>query len=117
MKHQADRVFEGTGRSLLVDIALGLEQVALADDSFVSRKLYPNVYFYSGIINQAMGFPTEAFPVPFAIPRTAGWLSQWKESLEGSDLSTARPRQIYLGSSRCDHVSLDARTFEGRNGV
>ncbi len=117
IKYWADRVFEVTGRNPLIDIALELEQIALADDYFVSRKLYPNVDFYSGIIYEAMGFPTDIFPVLFAIPRTAGWLSQWRESLEDPDLKIARPRQIYLGSPRRDYVPVEERPDEGGNGV
>jgi citrate synthase len=109
IKQTADRVFEVTGRNPLTDIALELERIALEDDYFVSRKLYPNVDFYSGLIYQAMGFPLDMFPVLFAIPRTAGWLAQWDEMLRDSDQKIARPRQIYTGSARRDYVSLDAR--------
>jgi len=109
IKQTADRVFEVTGRNPLTDIALELERIALEDDYFVSRKLYPNVDFYSGLIYQAMGFPLDMFPVLFAIPRTAGWLAQWDEMLRDGDQKIARPRQIYTGSARRDYVSLDAR--------
>lgn len=117
IKYWADRVFEVTGRSPLIDIALELERIALEDDYFVSRKLYPNVDFYSGIIYEAMGFPTDIFPVLFAIPRTAGWLAQWRESLEDPDLKIARPRQVYLGSPRRDYVPVSERPGDGSDGV
>jgi citrate synthase len=90
-------VFEVTGKNPLLDIALKLEEAALADEYFTSRKLYPNVDFYSGLIYQAMGFPMQMFPVLFAIPRTAGWLSHWAEMLD-HDTKIARPRQLYIGS-------------------
>src|SRR5262245_41477475 len=110
IKETADQVFSVTGRNPLLDIALELERIALEDDYFVSRKLYPNVDFYSGLIYQAMGFPVEMFPVLFAIPRTAGWLAQWDEMLRDPDQKIARPRQIYIGSSRRDYVTRDQRT-------
>ena len=97
IKQTADSVFEVTGRSPLLDIAIELERIALQDDYFVKRKLYPNVDFYSGIIYQAMGFPTDAFTVLFAIPRASGWIAQWQELLLDSDQKIARPRQVYLG--------------------
>jgi len=109
IKQTADSVFEVTGRNPLTDIALELERIALEDDYFVSRKLYPNVDFYSGLIYQAMGFPLDMFPVLFAIPRTAGWLAQWDEMLRDSDQKIARPRQIYTGSARRDYVPRTAR--------
>ena len=97
VKRTADEVFEVTGRNPLLDIALELERIALEDDYFVRRKLYPNVDFYSGLIYQAMGFPVEMFPVLFAIPRAAGWLSQWDELMRDPEQKIARPRQIYVG--------------------
>ena len=97
IKENAYRVFEVTGKDPLLDVALELERIALEDDYFVSRKLYPNVDFYSGIIYQAMRFPVDMFPVLFAIPRTAGWLAQWAEMLDDADQKIARPRQVYLG--------------------
>ncbi|NQW02749.1 MAG: citrate synthase [Acidobacteria bacterium] len=109
IKQTADLVFEVTGRNPLTDIALELERIALEDEYFVSRKLYPNVDFYSGLIYQAMGFPLDMFPVLFAIPRTAGWLAQWDEMLRDSDQKIARPRQIYIGSERRDYVARDKR--------
>jgi citrate synthase len=109
IKVMADRVFEVTGRNPLLDIALELERIALEDEYFVKRKLYPNVDFYSGLIYQSMGFPVDMFPVLFAIPRTAGWLAQWEEMLEDKDQKIARPRQIYLGPGRRDYVPRDQR--------
>ncbi len=109
IKQTADQVFEVTGRNPLTDIALELERIALEDDYFVSRKLYPNVDFYSGLIYQAMGFPLDMFPVLFAIPRTAGWLAQWDEMLRDDDQKIARPRQIYIGAARRDYVPRDKR--------
>ena len=109
IKQVADEVFEVTGANPLLDIALELERIALEDDFFVSRNLYPNVDFYSGIIYQAMGFPVAMFPVLFAIPRTIGWLSQWIELLEDDSQKIARPRQIYLGEGERDYVAMDDR--------
>ncbi len=109
IKRTADEVFEVTGRNPLLDIALELERIALEDDYFVSRKLYPNVDFYSGLIYQAMGFPVDMFPVLFAIPRTAGWLAQWDEMLRDADQKIARPRQIYTGAMHRDYVPRDQR--------
>jgi len=97
IKQIADEVFKVTGRNRLLDIALELEKIALADDYFVSHKLYPNVDFYSGIIYQAMGFPVDMFPVLFAIGRTPGWLAQWEEGILDNEQRIARPRQIYVG--------------------
>jgi citrate synthase len=98
LKNMAEQVLEVTGRSPLLDLAMELERIALEDDYFVQRKLYPNVDFYSGIIYQAMGFPVDMFPVLFAIPRVAGWLAQWQEMLEDSEQKIARPRQVYTGA-------------------
>jgi len=109
IKRTADEVFEVTGRNPLLDIALELERIALEDDFFVSRNLYPNVDFYSGLIYQAMGFPVELFPVLFAIPRTVGWLAQWQEMLEDSEQRIARPRQIYVGEGARDFVPMGRR--------
>lgn len=97
IKKLADEVFAVTGRNPLLDIALELEKVALSDDYFIKRKLYPNVDFYSGLIYQAMGFPTDIFPVLFAIPRMSGWLAQWQELLLDSEQKISRPRQLYTG--------------------
>jgi len=109
IKRIADLVFSVTGKNPLLDIALELERIALEDDYFVSRRLYPNVDFYSGLIYQAMGFPESMFPVLFAIPRTAGWISQWEEMLKDPDQKIARPRQIYVGQQRRDYVPRDKR--------
>ena len=109
IKENAYRVFEVTGRDPLLDIALELERIALEDDYFVSRKLYPNVDFYSGIIYQAMKFPVDTFPVLFAIARTAGWLAQWAEMLDDGDQKIARPRQVYLGERGRAYVPLAER--------
>ena len=109
IKQVAYEVFEITGKDPLLDIALELERIALEDEYFVKRKLYPNVDFYSGIIYQAMKFPLDMFPVLFAIPRTSGWLAQWVELLEDPDQKIARPRQIYLGARTRDYVPLANR--------
>jgi citrate synthase len=109
IKRAADEVFEVTGRNPRLDIALELERIALEDDFFVSRNLYPNVDFYSGLIYEALRFPVEMFPVLFAIPRTVGWLAQWDELLEDQEQSIARPRQIFTGSPQRDFVSVEER--------
>ena len=109
IKRMADLVFEVTGKNPWLEIALELERIALEDEYFVSRKLYPNVDFYSGLIYQAMGFPVDMFPVLFAIPRTAGWMAQWEEMLTDPEQKIARPRQIYTGSARRDYVARDKR--------
>jgi citrate synthase len=109
IKRTADEVFEVTGRNPLLDIALELERIALQDDYFVTRKLYPNVDFYSGLIYQAMGFPVAMFPVLFAIPRTAGWIAQWEEMLLDPEQKIARPKQVYIGPARRDYVPGTAR--------
>jgi len=108
IKQAAEEVFEVTGKNPLLDIALKLEEVALSDDYFVSRKLYPNVDFYSGLIYQAMGFPIEMFTVLFAIPRTCGWLAHWAELLE-QDQKIVRPRQLYTGAPERSYVAIDQR--------
>jgi citrate synthase len=109
IKKVAYEVFEVTGKDPLLDIALELERIALEDEYFVKRRLYPNVDFYSGIIYQAMRFPVDMFPVMFAIPRTSGWLAQWVEMLEDADQKIARPRQIYLGDRTREYVPIDQR--------
>ena len=109
IKETADAVFEVTGRSPLLDIALELERIALEDEYFVSRKLYPNVDFYSGLIYEALGLPVAMFPVMFAIPRTAGWLAQWLEGVVDVEQKIARPRQLYVGAEERDYVALDQR--------
>lgn len=93
----AEEVFSIVGRDPLIEVAVALEKAALSDDYFIKRKLYPNVDFYSGLIYRAMGFPTEFFPVLFAIPRMAGWLAHWKESLDDPDNKIMRPQQVYTG--------------------
>ncbi|HEY1829848.1 MAG TPA: citrate synthase [Acidimicrobiales bacterium] len=108
IKKVADDVFEVTGKNPLLDIALKLEEIALNDEYFTSRKLYPNVDFYSGLIYQAMGFPMEMFTVLFSIPRTAGWLAHWQEMLD-QDSKIARPRQLYIGDEVRDYVPLGSR--------
>jgi citrate synthase len=109
IKKLAYQVFEVTGKNPLIDIALELERIALEDDYFVSRKLYPNVDFYSGIIYQAMGFPVEMFPVLFAIPRTSGWLAQWAEMVRDPEQKITRPRQVYQGSPERSWTPIDRR--------
>jgi citrate synthase len=109
IKRTADAVFEVTGRNPLLDIALELERIALEDDYFVTRRLYPNVDFYSGLIYQAMSFPVTMFPVLFAIPRTSGWIAQWEEMLLDPEQKIARPKQIYIGSKRRDYVAPEKR--------
>ena len=109
IKQVADDVFEVTKPNPLLSVALELERIALADDYFVTRKLYPNVDFYSGLIYQAMGLPVDMFPVLFAIPRTAGWLAQWLEMIGDPEQKIARPRQLYLGAPRRDYVPVDRR--------
>jgi citrate synthase len=109
IKRTCDEVFEVTGKNPLLDIASELERIALQDDYFVKRKLYPNVDFYSGLIYEAMGFPVDMFPVLFAIPRTVGWVSQWEEMITDSEQKIARPRQVYLGKSKRDYVPIDKR--------
>jgi citrate synthase len=109
IKRLAEGVFAVTKPNPLLAIAIELERIALQDDYFVQRKLYPNVDFYSGLIYQALGFPVDMFPVLFAIPRTSGWLAQWLEMRADAEQKIARPRQLYLGSSRRDYVPLDSR--------
>ena len=111
IKEVADQVFTVTGRNPLLDIALELERIALADDYFISHKLYPNVDFYSGIIYQAMGFPMTMFPVLFAIGRMPGWLAQWQENAADPEQKIARPRQIYVGH---EHAPPRRRPRRGR---
>ncbi|MBF6567650.1 MAG: citrate synthase [Candidatus Binataceae bacterium] len=109
VKKIAYEVFEVTGKNPLIDIALELERIALEDDYFVKRKLYPNVDFYSGIIYQAMGFPMTMFPVLFAIPRTSGWMAQWAEMVRDPEQKIARPRQIYVGEPTRPYSPIEAR--------
>ncbi|MGO9639709.1 MAG: citrate synthase [Candidatus Acidiferrales bacterium] len=109
IKHISNQVFDVMGRNPLLDIALECERIALEDDYFVSRRLYPNVDFYTGLIYQSMGFPVTMFPVLFAIPRTSGWIAQWEEMLLDPDQKIARPRQIYLGEEKRSYVRLEDR--------
>jgi citrate synthase len=109
IKSAADDVFEVTGTNPLLHIALELERIALEDDYFVSRKLYPNVDFYSGLIYEALGMPTAMFPVMFAIPRTSGWIAQWLEMVQDPEQKIARPRQIYTGARERDYVPIESR--------
>jgi citrate synthase len=109
IKKACDDVFEVTGKNPLLDIATELEKIALEDDYFVSRKLYPNVDFYSGLIYEAMGLPVAMFPVMFAIGRTSGWIAQWLEMVQDPEQKIARPRQIYTGARGRDYVALEQR--------
>jgi citrate synthase len=109
IKEIADQVFEVKGRNPLLDIALELERIALEDEYFIRRKLYPNVDFYSGLIYQSMGLPMDMFPVLFAIPRTSGWIAQWEEMLLDPDQKLARPKQVYLGAVPRDYMPMDQR--------
>jgi citrate synthase len=110
IKEVADMVFEVKGRNPLLDIALELERIALEDDYFIKRKLYPNVDFYSGLIYQSIGFPVDMFPVLFAIPRTSGWMAQWEEMMLDSEQKISRPRQVYKGTDKRDYVPLEKRS-------
>jgi citrate synthase len=109
IKRMADEVFQVTAKNPLLEIAMELEKIALEDEYFVKRRLYPNVDFYSGLIYQAMGFPITMFPVLFAIPRTAGWIAQWIEMIQDPEQKIARPRQVYLGPDARDYVSIEKR--------
>jgi citrate synthase len=109
IKWAADQLFEVTGRNAKLEIALELERIALEDEYFVQRKLYPNVDFYSGIMYQAMGFKPEMFTVLFAIPRTIGWLSQWQEMLTDPEQKIARPRQVWIGHDTREFVAMEKR--------
>jgi len=108
IKWTAEQVFKVTGRNKRLDIALELEKIALGDEYFVQRKLYPNVDFYSGIIYQAMGFTPDMFTVLFAIPRTVGWLAQWQEMIQDSEQKIARPRQLFVGAAE-RHMTVEQK--------
>jgi citrate synthase len=110
VKRVAEEVFEVTGRNPKIDTAIELERIALSDDYFISRKLYPNVDFYSGIIYEAMGFTPDQFTVLFGIPRTVGWLAQWQEMMEDPERKIARPRQVYTGEDKRDVVPIEQRS-------
>lgn len=115
IKQVAEEVFEVTGRNPKIDIALELERIALSDEYFIKRKLYPNVDFYSGIIYEAMGFTPDQFTVLFGIPRTVGWLAQWQEMMQDPDRKIARPRQVYIGEDQRDFVTIPARGPKGHD--
>jgi len=117
IKKVADEVFSILGKEPLIEVAVALEKHALSDPYFVKRRLYPNVDFYSGLIYKAMGFPTDFFPVLFAIPRTVGWLSHWSEFLDDPENRIVRPRQVYLGPGARDYVGLDARTDKTKGNI
>ena len=110
IKQIAEQVFDVTGKNPLIDIAVELERIALQEEYFVTRRLYPNVDFYSGIIYEAMKFPVDIYPVLFAIGRTPGWLAQWQEMLLDKEQKIARPRQVYIGPARRDYVPIENRT-------
>jgi citrate synthase len=110
VKRIAYEVFDVMGRNPLIDIALECERIALEDDYFVTRRLYPNVDFYTGLIYQAMGFPVTMFPVLFAIPRTSGWIAQWVEMLLDAEQKISRPRQFYSGYDLRSYIPLDHRS-------
>jgi len=109
IKKMADQVFEVTGKNPLLKIALELERIALEDDYFISRKLYPNIDFYSGLIYQSMGFPMSMFPVLFAIGRTAGWVAQWREMIQDKEQKIVRPRQLYIGEDVKPYIPIEKR--------
>jgi len=109
VKHIAYEVFDVMGRNPMIDIALEVERIALEDDYFISRRLYPNVDFYTGLIYQSMGFPVTMFPVLFAIPRTAGWIAQWEEMLLDAEQKISRPRQVYLGAGKRGYIPIEKR--------
>ena len=109
IKSAVDEALEVTGTNPLLDVALELEKIALEDEYFIERKLYPNVDFYSGLIYEALGMPMEMFPVLFAIGRTSGWIAQWLEMIDDKEQKIARPRQIYTGERGVDYVPMDQR--------
>ena len=109
IKKTAEEVFQVTGRNPLLDVALELERIALQDDYFISRKLYPNVDFYSGLIYRAMNLPASMFTVMFAVPRTCGWVAHWMELVADQEQKISRPRQIYIGSPTRDYLPMAAR--------
>ena len=110
IKQLAYEVFDVTGKNPLIDIALELERIALEDEYFIKRKLYPNVDFYSGLIYRAMGFPTQMFPVLFAMGRLPGWIAHWVEMMESPKTKIGRPRQIYTGPTKRPYVPIDQRS-------
>src|SRR5919107_2727077 len=110
IKSAAEDVFEVTGVNPLLDLALELERIALEDEYFIERKLYPNVDLYSGLIYEALRLPVAMFPVMFAIGRTSGWIAQWREMVEDEEQKISRPRQIYTGERGRDYVPIDQRS-------
>jgi citrate synthase len=116
IKRMADQVFEVTGRNPLLDVALELERIAVSDEYFQKRKLYPNVDFYSGLICQAMGFPVDMYPVLFAIGRMSGWLAQWEEMIQDKEQKITRPRQLYLGEDERGFLPMPERGWPERPG-
>jgi citrate synthase len=115
LRELAPQVFEVTGKDPLLDLAVELERIALEDEYFVNRNLYPNVDFYSGIIYKALGFPVDMFPVLFAIGRTVGWLAQWQEMLMDSEQAISRPRQIYTGYDQRPYMTIEERQAASQN--
>jgi len=113
IKRLADEVFEVTGKNPLIDLAVELERIALEDDYFISRKLFPNVDFYSGIIYEAMGMPSQYFTVVSAVPRMSGWLAQWQEMILDAEQKISRPRQVYTGVPIRDYEPMEMRKKEG----
>jgi citrate synthase len=113
VRELANEVFEVVGREPLIEVATALEKIALSDEYFIKRKLYPNVDFYSGLIYKAMGFPSDFFTVLFAIPRTVGWLAHWYEFLDDKENKIVRPRQFYVGKTAADYVEIERRTEVG----
>jgi len=109
LKKIANDVFEVVGKESLIEIAVELEKIALNDEYFIKRKLYPNVDFYSGVIYRSLGFPTDYYPVLFTIPRTAGWLAHWLEFLDDKEQKIVRPRQNYKGATRRDYITMEDR--------
>ncbi len=109
IKRLAEEVFEVTGKNPLIEVAVELERIALSDDYFISRKLFPNVDFYSGLIYEAMGMPSEYFTVVFAVPRMSGWLAQWQEMILDPEQKIARPRQVYTGEALRDYQPMEKR--------
>ena len=110
VKKAAEEVFQLVGKEPLIDVAIRLEEIALKDEYFIKKKLYPNVDFYTGVIYKALGFPTDMFPVLFAIPRTVGWLAHWKEFLNDGELKIVRPHQNYVGKLNESYVPIEKRT-------
>ena len=117
VRNVADKVFQITDRNPKIELAMELERIALEDDYFIKRKLYPNIDFYSGIIYEAMGFRPEMFTVLFAIGRIAGWLAHWEELMSDPEKRIARPRQVYVGEAKRDFVPIDERLERAQDEV